>query len=356
MRIRKIVEVEHLLIKQLSGDLANAHVIGRSNTNKKILTMIHFSSLKKLVYTTICKCFFIVTIFFSTSCHSKKSFSLTASLSTEEKLDLEYFLRSLLFENFGAFVLFGHKPLCEMELHDTEAKIDEVAFQKWFDSLSDGERAKVEAVLSKAEPAPKLKRNPYRGWLALQKAKSHFKMKNYLFRIVPNRGRGYELTLINIKQTALVLAEHYEIFKQAAGGMDFHPLQAVFELQDPNSMFWRNVFSLQNHLAKGLLFGFGLKNSLFGNWRFSSLNGKLLPSENYKEEIEDYLKSALSLTSSKQLSTFENGSAINMAIPIFGMLPEDETAQEYAKEKVAIEKIYRGQDIVEVTLQRLAGP
>lgn len=271
-----------------------------------------------------------------------------------EKEDLRYFFESLVFENHGAFVLFGSKPLCVMTLRDIDYDLDDVAFQEWFSSLSNEERAKIEAVRSKAEAIPELKRNPYQGWIALQKAKNTLKMKDYLFRVTPLQGKGrYELMLINIQKTALVLAENYETFKKAAGGMDFHPLQAVFELQDPNSLFWENVFSIHNHLAKGLLFGFGLQNSLFGSWRFSALNGELaLPSEEYREEIENYLKNALSVESTTSGISSEGSQSI-FTIPLFGMVSGDGTAQAYSKEKDFIEKTYRGKDVVEVTLQRL---
>lgn len=220
----------------------------------------------------------------------------------------------------------------------------------WFNSLSEDEKAKVESVLNQAKPVSKLEHNPYHGWLALQKALKNLKTRNYLFSLVPLRNAGhYDLILVNIQHTALVLAENYSIFKEASGGMDFHPLQAVFELQDPDSVFWKNIFSLQNHLAKGLLFGYGLRNSFFGHWSFSSSQGKLtLPSEKYREKVEDYLKSApFTPTFSNQPSTSK------LTIPLFGMVPGDKTAKKYAKEKSAIEKIYRGKDIVEVTLQCL---
>lgn len=353
---RKTLEAEHLFGEQLSDSLANAHVIGKSNANKKILTMSHLLPLEKSISDTLSKLFFVVTIFLLAACGSKKQILLTRNLSFEEKADLECFLQTLVFEHHGAFVLFGSKPICVMTLRDTDVKIDEAAFQQWFDSLSDEEKAQIEAVREQAEAIPELKRNPYQGWLALQKAQRNLGMKNYLFRVVPLRGQGrYELMLINIQQTALVLAEHYEIFKQASGGSDFHPLQAVFDLQDTDSLFWKQVFSKQNHLAKGLLFGFGLKNSLFGNWRFSSLNGGLdLPSEKYRREIEDYLKSSSSMASTLFCAAGES-SVSEITIPLFGMVRGDGTVGEYAKEKDVIEKIYRGQDIAEVTLKCLAG-
>jgi hypothetical protein len=291
---------------------------------------------------------FIFIFFFIAAC-SHKPLSIAVSLSSEEKPDLEYFLRWVVFENHGAFVLFGSKPICEMSLHDTDVPVDWTPFQAWFDALPEDEKVKVESVLNKAKPAPKPERNSYRGWLALQKALKNLKMRNYLFRLVPLLGAGgYDLMLINIQRTALVLAENYAIFKEASGGMDFHPLQAVFELQDPDSLFWKNVFSMQNHTAKGLLFGFGLNNSLFGNWRFSSSQGKLdLPSDQYRKEIEDYLNNAPFTPTTNQKPD------LNFTIPLFGAIQGDRIAKKYIKEKDAIEKAYHGKDIVEVTLQRL---
>lgn len=314
------------------------------------------------------KAFFIVTIFLATACSSKKQPLLSASLTAEEKADLEYFFQLLIFKNYGAFVLFGSKPLCEMHLSDEESAETKPAFQKWLDSLPDDKREEMETIINKLRNRKsvdsELERNPYRGWRALEKVLKNFKMKNFLFRLVPvhfpNSSElipgSYELVLINIQQTALVLAENYEIFKTASG-MDFHPLQMVFEAQNPDSIFWKNVFSMQNHLTKGLLFGFGLRNSLFCNWSFSvSSNAQFALgfSEEYRENIMEYLKNSHDNVSTASVP-FCKGSLSNFTIPLFGVVPGDDTAEKYKKEKAAIEKIYRGQDVVEVTLRHFAG-
>lgn len=263
-----------------------------------------------------------------------------------------------MFQNYGAFVVFGSKPLCQISLSDPNSKAAEVAFEEWFASLSVEEKEKIEAVRSQAvkisESDLKLKDSYYKGWLALNKVMKTFEMNNYIFRIVPLRcPDAYDVFLINIQQTALILAENYEIFKEA-GGMDFHPLQVVFDAQDLDSLFWHNVFAGENHLAKGLLFGFGLKNSLFGNWKFlSSLERLFLPSEKYKKEVYDYLKNARENLSTDTIP-YGEGSLSNFTIPRFGTVPGDEMAEKYKKEKKAIQKFYRNKDVVEATLQGLA--
>ena len=305
----------------------------------------------------------IVTIFFSAGCSSKKQALLSADLTAEEKADLEYFFRFLIFENYGAFVLFGSKPLCEIHLSDVDSTEVEPAFQRWLNSLPDDKRENFEAVLNQARNnknvGPELEHNPYHGWLALERVKNNFKTRNFIFRLVPVHfpdsdelvPGSYELVLINIQQTALILAKHYEIFKTASG-MDFHPLQVVFEAQNPDSLFWKNIFSMKNHLAKGLLFGFGLENSTFFHW--SPFYTQHALASGYTEDALEYLESHR-FEPSTTLVESHTGSLSNFTIPLFGILEGDGTAEKYKKEKIAIEKIYRGQDIVEVTLQRLAG-
>jgi hypothetical protein len=308
------------------------------------------------------KSIFIVTFFFSTGCSSKKQPLLSACLTPEEKADLECFFRLLIFENYGGFVLFGSKPLCEMHLSDEESIEAEAAYKKWFNSLPDSKRAEIEAVINKprnkANRVKVLERNPYRGWLSLEKVRENLRIKNFIIRLVPVYfpdsdewiPGSYELVLINVQQTALILAENYEIFKNAAD-MDFQPLQAVFEAKNPDSLFWKNIFSLKNHLVKGLLFGFGLKNSIFFHWRqlCSHAQGVLI-----SEDISEYLQDHHFELSTAPVE-FSQGSLSNFTTPVFRTIAGDDTAEKYIKEKAAIEKVYRGQDIVEVTLRRLSG-
>jgi hypothetical protein len=322
-------------------------------------------------------------------------------LTTEEKVDLECFFRSLIFEHYGAFVLFGSKPLCDMCLRDTESTKAKDVLQQWLNALPDNKREEYEAwAKNKTQVKSESEHNLYRGWLAWEKVRKTFEMKRYILRIAPLPGpASYELVLVNIQQTALTLAENYAIFKNVAE-IDFHPLQIVFELQSPDPIFWKKVLSTPNHLTKGLLFGFGLRNSLFGDWQFSCSKSKT--STDWGKDIVDYLKKTppvistnptkgeerfmplfstvdrdqLTLELAKSSLMFGRhaveylknavtsvstvavkpgqGSPSNFTIPLFGAIDGDDVAQKYRKEKMEIEKIYRGQDLVEITLQRLA--
>jgi hypothetical protein len=240
-----------------------------------------------------------------------------------------------------------------------DSQAADVAFKKLWAELPSEERETIEALRRKVrskktqkelDREADLESTYYRGWLAFQKLRERLKLKGFLFRVLPNRRPdAYEILFINIQQTALVLSENYEIFKQATR-MDFHPLHVVFEAEDPQSEFWKNVMSVDNHLAKGLLFGFGRKNSLFGNWAFSGRRGDLpLPGEEYRKEVEKFVQQPPSLIST---DVVPQGS-FSFSIPLFGTLPGDETAKKYGKERVVIERKYHNQDIVEVTLQQL---
>ena len=176
-------------------------------------------------------------------------------------------------------------------------------------------------------------------------------MEQYIIGVDRESERGgCQLILANIQRTALVLAENYSIFKEAVG-MDFHPLQVVFELQNPHSEFWKRIFKVENHVAKGLLFGFGLKNALFGDWSFKQLHTNT--STELEKEVAQYLKNTPLHISTTPVEVGES-SPSNFTIPLFGVVQGDDVAEKYEKEKKEIEKIYLGQDMVEVTLQRLS--
>ncbi|MBS0620983.1 MAG: hypothetical protein JSS61_05955 [Verrucomicrobia bacterium] len=305
--------------------------------------------MKKYFHQSLVLLILLCTLFSALSCTSKKQPVLNSCLTAEEKADLEYFFRMLLFENYGAFVLYGSKPLCEMSLFDSST--DPLAFndswKKALVAIDPEKQAELHKKLeTKTREPMERERNLYQGWLAWEKASRNLKPKRYILSIHPSSSLGhYHVYLANIQEASLVLAENYTIFKEAAG-MDFHPLQAVFDLENPNSEFWKKVLSLPNHLSKGLIYGFGFKNALFGTWDLQYSD--TIPSS----ALTNYVKS-LPLKPSAKAVDLGTGSPTHFTIPIFGILEGDDTAKKYEKEKKAIEKIYQGHDLVEVTLQHL---
>lgn len=306
---------------------------------------------------------FLVIFFSLSGCNYNKHPSLTSCLEDEEKKDLEYLLRWLIFENHGAFVLFGSKPLCEACVINTdETEVDELEHQKLLASMSSEEREEYEKALKILEEKRKklekkekviFARNPYKGWLALEKVINKSNMKKYI--LVANHeglyGGGHNCTLIlaNIQTVALVLAENYPIFREISE-IDFHPLEMALELQNPHSAFWNRVFKIDNHLTKGLIFGFGRKNSFFWDWKLNHLSKT--SSLHLSEKAISYLKNIPSNPSTPRVEIGKGGPS-NFTVPIFGTVEGDEVVRLYEKEKKEIEKIFRGKDFVEIVLERL---
>lgn len=282
-------------------------------------------------------------------------------MENKEKKDLEYLLRLLIFENHGAFVLFGSKPLCEVCVMDTDdTEVDELQHQQLLASMSSEERIEYEQTLKKLEEKKRgqeetlFERNPYKGWLALEKVIEKLNIKKYIL-VIDHEGMygvrcNRTLIFANIQRVALVLAENYSIFRETSG-MDFHPLEMALELKNPHSVFWNNVFKIDNHLAKGLLFGFGRKNSFFEDWHLKQRSKA--SSLQLSEQAVSYLKSISSRPSTPRVEIGKGGPS-NFTIPIFGAVEDDEMIGLYEREKKEIEKIYRGKDFVEITLQRFA--
>lgn len=321
-----------------------------------------FSIFRRIVLSNLCKLIFFVPLFFLCACtkHRHQPSDFTDCLTQEEKIDLQQFFHALLFSNYGAYVLFGSKPLCEFSIHDMDSAVADEAFKKFWEGISEEEREKIKEAKRRSlakynsvdlDKEMDLESSRYRGWLAFQKLMGQFKLNGFLFRAVPTlRPDAYDILFINIQKTAIILAENYEIFKQAAG-MDFHPLQVVFEAEDPNSIFWKNVMAMNNHLAKGLLFGFGRKNSIFCHWAFSNGNDNLyMPNEKYRKEIDSFLRQSR-LSVSTDIIPKGNSS---FSIPLFGIVEGDETAEKYERERSIIKRKYQNKkNVLEVTLRQL---
>lgn len=345
-------------VSSAACSVANARANGSRKTKTIFLIMI-LSFFLQIACSKLRHLKFIFFLFFLFACtkHCDQSSSASSNtgfskcLNSKEKMDLQQFFQSLLFKNYGAYVLLGSKPICELSVYDMDSPAADAAFKKFWERLSEEEREKIGKAKHRAAKQHSidlgkemdLESSCYRGWLVFQKFMDRFKLDGFLFRAVPMlRPDAFHILFINIQQTAHVLEENYEIFKQAAG-MDFDPLEVVLEAKDLNSEFWEKVMAMENHLAKGLLFGFGNTNSLLGQLTFKG----------GRECAEFPSETQIPLILSTDIVPKGNYS---FSIPLFGAVPADGTAEKYGRERDGIESIYRNQDMVEVTLQRLFLP
>lgn len=294
-----------------------------------------------------------ITIFLCLSCSGKPIQQYTQRLTKEERADLEYFFRLLLFHDRAIFVLFGNKPVTLCNLIDSEKH--EEAFNKWFNTLQEDEKIRLQGIAleqKKSGKFPNFKRNPYKGWEVWNKLKEGNYPKRYLLvahpeQIVSSLGVPsgvYDLFLVNIQQTVFILGKHYAVFRNIVG-YDFDPLEKVFELENSDSDFWLQV--LNNHQAHGLLCGFGEKNVLFFEWSrtYETRTGK----------VASYLNRCPLLMQSPSTykpCPFGSEGPDNFDIPAFQASFEDEIVEQFLQEKAKIQKIYKGKDMLEVTLER----
>ncbi len=193
--------------------------------------------------------------------------------------------------------------------------------------------------------------NLYRGLLAWQKVAKTFKMKRYILAVDSSRGLGCQsIVFADIQKTAIVLAKYSHFFQNALG-MNFEPLQMTLELRDPTSKIWDVIYNSKDYIAKGLLFGFGLENSLFFSWWSKYLHpDDLTPNA---KEISEFVLGAYFPFSTYPVE-LRTASLTHFTIPVFREIANDSVAEIYKKEKKMIEKMYRGQDLVEYTLKQLA--
>lgn len=284
-------------------------------------------------------------IFFVVCCGCQRDKKLSDCLTKEEKKDLNYLFRQIIDNESGAYVLLGSKPLCTGFLKIAPKKKS----QFW--------------------------RHPDKGWEAWEKIKKFTQGNRYILTRKPftiqvldqgQSGGSMDLhffVFADVRKTALVLAENYDFFKSFTG-MDFHPLEIVFDLENPDSIFWNHIFDLEDreisrreqfneNMAFGLLFGFGKANSLLFSWR-SEIGEKGGKGTEFFKSMP--LKGSLDGFGENNLvwANFLYEQGINeFLIPGFATFEDDEIVERYNKERKKIQATYHGRDFLEVTLEQL---
>lgn len=268
----------------------------------------------------------LAIIFFFVGCDKAANHIPLQELNAEERAWMEKFFKDIMLEEGSIYTLFGSKPMTAIAINYHSD--DEV--QAIFDQMSEEEKATAVIV---DDDLPQ-------NWEKWEKLRSRFSMNRYLFfkKTDPEDSKFATLYFVDIAKVALVLEEHYDIFKRETG-MDFLPLQVVFEMEK-GSVFWDQVFN--NSTLVGLLYGFGLKNSYSFTWKYSKM----------PETCTGFCQSLPSCFSDK--STYGDATISHFRLPIFASFSEqDEVIEKYKKERNEIKQRYRGNDFLSLTLQKL---
>ncbi len=258
----------------------------------------------------------------------------TFPISQEERIWLKEFFRDLLFKNPGAYTLFGTKPIStSCVYHLTEE--DKKEMEEHYKNLLQEENLKTRREKYDYDAN-------YEKW---QKIKDRFSISQYLFGSfpLPFDDKVEIVLFVNIEETLRTLLKYYDDFRLVLGH-DFDPLNAVFEVEDKNSEFWKIV--MQNHALQGILLGFGRDNAWFFEWKLS-----------YEEEKGKMGEFFASLpTKFAEDGDIENYDPRNFLLPIFavyGLHPNEQIVEKYKKERKQIRSLYKGRDEVDVALDWL---
>lgn len=250
--------------------------------------------------------------FFLSSCETHQS---SYPLTSTERESLSDFFSYFLFEEGGAYTLFGDKPMT-------------------FDVIT--------SFPSDPEDRCITQKTWENGWKKIQdKMETPFYL---LFERKAPLTESRAVFLVNISATALIMKNHYSEFKNIAG-FDFDPLQTVFEIENEHSPFWEKVLS--NEYLLGILLGYGDSNAwLHHSWAQGKNQGG--KAGHFLESMHNKSPSSNARAKTKEDILFH--------LPTFGCFSQEESEfliQKYQGDREKIRKIYQGKDLVDITLDHL---
>lgn len=296
----------------------------------------------------------ILIFIYGCSPNSKKPVAKQTTQAQDEHAWMSQFFRYLLIQECGIYTLWGDKPVTafEVDLRSQEElaslyadiplelitipiDLNTESGRLKYEKLSQAERERVIFVnyddlefLSKWEK-----------WNERQKT---LPINNYILTLKenPKNEKLPVFFFINIKETALTLQQNYQLFKEVFG-KDFDPLEVIFEIKERNSPFWGQV--MVDDRCRGILFGFGEKNSWCFYWKYR-------PSSTEVEKFANNLKGK----PSEENQQFKVWTIEEFLIPGFVSFSEEDTVvKKYQKQRQNIMKIYKGKDFAKVSLEKL---
>ncbi len=259
---------------------------------------------ERIVSSMIGKVIFLCILF--SACTPKKP-----ETTPEERQKIQSFLNQFLFVEGAVYALFGDKPISQMLVFIG----------------NDADRAELSEEQLKT--AIFVDDSTVANWKAWQHFIGKIPSKHFILAERPCMRDTHHViySLLNIKRVKDVLAQYRPVFEQKIGS-HFDIEQVIQQFKDPQSSFWRKAFA--DHYLSGLLFGYGEENIAYF----------MDPMKDREIENEFSDESDPCATAGK------------FPIPIFATSACDQTSKRYREQREAIQEIYRGKDIVDVTMQR----
>lgn len=270
----------------------------------------------------------------------------------EEKKWMENFFGYLLYQQAGAYTLWGTKPMTVFEL----------------DMRSEEERNAVYAQLPKEvkEELPilidmnhKVGRKKYRilskkemervmyvsydyldfalNWERWEKYQKDLKISHYRFIKRTNKEQPNcpWVFFVSTDMALEILGQYYSLFKEVVG-FEFDPVSVLGELEQEDSVFWLRVMT--DDRTWGTLLGFGRENAECYYQKYTE-----------KRQLKHSGHPSEPRYQAYKIRTLEE-----LPIPGFVSFSQnDPIVRKYLKEKETIQTIYKNEDFLQVTLERL---
>lgn len=287
---------------------------------------------KYLIKVSVPLIFFAIIALPLSSCfHPEKANSTLAKygVNEEEKIWLQEFFRDLLFNSPGAYTLYGTKPMSISSLDHSTQEDKKKAYEEYL-LLSKEEKEKY--TLKRCNFTVN-----YEKWV---KIKNRFPITQYLMGVFcsPYEKKSELVLFLNVETTIKTIINHYEDFRCLLG-LDFDPMEVVFEVEDRNSQFWNKV--LRQHTLLGILLGFGRSNSWFFEWGQRKNKNAFFQSLPVRITEEGII---------------ENYGPQKFSLPVFlhyGLHDDELLIEKYKKERKEIKDLYRGKDEINLALEWL---
>ncbi len=272
-----------------------------------------------------------IVLFFS-SCQPTQKSKLSDKVSPQERVWLTQFFTDIMLFEPGIYTLWGaHKPMTLIPA----ANYSEEEMKVIYESLSEEEKKKEGFSVNVIEGYEFSE-----AWGKWEQISHRFPMKRFmLFKQENEDPHLFFVVFVDIIKTAAVIQDNYEAFQKAIG-FDFYAMELVLQMNQKDSVLWKNM----NPYLEGLLFGYGKTNSQLFHWKY-------LDHPNSCDELCRNIKTSSSNEQLKGLITF---TIDNFQIPSFACFNKiDPIVNIYKEERMMIKEIYKGRDFLDLTLEKL---
>ena len=244
------------------------------------------------------------------------------------------FFNDLMLDQSAIYTLWGSKPLTFATAYLMDSYSEE-EIQAYYDNLSEEEKKNGRIVEDYDLPE---------NWEKWEKISAKFPIKRYLLfrsKFDAEDPHSFYIFFVNVLKTATVIQENYQLFRDTVG-FDFDPLEVTLQIQNQDSEFWKIAF--HRSLLVGILCGFGRDNSWAFHWKHKG-NSKT---------CGHFLENLKHTSSTKSLRGKVKIDLNNFRIPSFASFDtNDAVVEKYTQERERIKQLYKDQDFLDLTLERL---